>query len=46
MLTSSYHVDSIEEAFHLTLELELFFKEIFIHLQSQEVVYKCEGFEH
>ena len=30
MLTSSYQVDSVEEAFHLTLELELSFKGIFI----------------
>ena len=30
MLTSSYHVDSGEKAFHLALELELCFKRIFI----------------
>jgi len=30
MITSSYHVDSVEESFHLALELELSFKEKFI----------------
>ena len=34
MLTSSYDVDSIDEAFHLALELESSFKEIFIFKAS------------
>ena len=37
MLTSSYRVDSVEEVFHLTLELELSFKEI--HFQNREAVF-------
>ena len=41
MLTSSYHVDSIEEAFHLALELELSFRGIFIS-KAKEHCSKCQ----
>ena len=37
MLTGFYHVNSIEEAFYLGLELELSFKEI--HFQNQGAVF-------
>jgi len=45
MLTISYHVDSIEEAFHLALELELSFRGIFIS-KAKEHCSKCEGYKH
>jgi len=45
MLTSSYHVDSIKEAFHLTLELELSFKRIFIS-KAREQCSKCKRYGH
>jgi len=45
MITSSYHVDSIEEAFHLALELELSFKHKFISKYRKQCS-KCEGYEH
>jgi len=37
MLTSSYHVDSVEETFHLALELKLFFS-------KPKQYSKCEGY--
>jgi len=45
MLTSSYHVDSVEETSHLVLELELSFKRVFIS-KTREQYSKCEGYEH
>ena len=45
MLTSSYHVDSVEDAFHLALELALFFKRISI-FKVREQYSKCEGYGH
>ena len=45
MLTSSYHVNSIEEAFHLALVLELSFKRISI-FRAREQCFKCEGHRH
>ena len=42
MLTNSCHVDSVEKAFHLALELELPFKGIFVP-KAWEQYSKCEG---
>ena len=43
MITSSYHVDSVEESFHLALELELSFKEKFISKYRKQCS-KCDGY--
>ena len=45
MITSSYHVDSVKEAFHLALELELAFKGIFI-FKAKEQCFKCEAYRY
>lgn len=45
MLTSSYYVDSVDEAIHLVLDLELSFKWILIS-KAREHCSKCEGYGH
>jgi len=45
MITSSYHVDSVEDAFPLALEVELSFKERFI-FKAKEQCSKCEEYGH
>ena len=42
-VTISYHVDSIEEAFHLAFELKLSFNRIFI-FKAREQCSKYEGY--
>jgi len=45
MLTSSYYVDSVKDAFHLALEIELSFKGIFI-FKAREYCSMCEEYGH